>query len=256
MPSTDDLAAAVSSLSRQLIRTQQRVCELQMESLLRSLNKAPALPIQFTSQYGEDAYLWELFAGQPTGFFIEAGAFDGFHYSVTYPFEAYGWTGLCVEPIPETAAACAARRKHSRVVHAALDESVGEGEIELKIVQDPYGGMLSHTSENAPAVRELRRPLPSRRVSVPRATLDALLADHAGPIDLVSLDVEGAEERVLRGFDVARFKPRVMIVECDPQAIGSMLGGDYVHVAAIESAQVFVRSNERQMLEWCRWKNL
>jgi hypothetical protein len=45
-------------------------------------------------------------------------------------------------------------------------------------------------------------------------TLDDVLADAGSPeIDFMSLDVEGFELQVLRGFDLARHRPAMLLVE-------------------------------------------
>src|SRR2546421_464606 len=45
-------------------------------------------------------------------------------------------------------------------------------------------------------------------------TLDAILAEAGNPkLDFVSIDVEGTQFDVLRGFDLERHKPRLLIVE-------------------------------------------
>ena len=59
--------------------------------------------LEFRSQFGEDALLWDFFAGQLDGFFIEVGAFDGYNYSVSYAFECIGWDGLLIEAHPDLA---------------------------------------------------------------------------------------------------------------------------------------------------------
>jgi FkbM family methyltransferase len=50
---------------------------------------------------------------------------------------------------------------------------------------------------------------------VPLATLNTILseANAPTPIDLISIDVEGAEMGVLRGLDLATYRPRVLIIE-------------------------------------------
>jgi hypothetical protein len=45
-------------------------------------------------------------------------------------------------------------------------------------------------------------------------TLDDVLAEAGNPrLDLVSIDVEGAELAVLRGFNLARHQPAVLLIE-------------------------------------------
>src|SRR5690349_12929921 len=111
---------AVSALRKELRRTRQRLFALEAESRLRWAGRSVRYPVEFTSQYGEDLMLWELFDGASDGFFIEAGAFDGYHYSVTYAFEAVGWNGLLVEAAPEPVERCARRRRYSKVHHNVL----------------------------------------------------------------------------------------------------------------------------------------
>jgi hypothetical protein len=46
-------------------------------------------------------------------------------------------------------------------------------------------------------------------------TLDQVLADAKAPVplDFVSIDVEGHEVDVLRGFDLQRWRPRLIVIE-------------------------------------------
>ena len=48
------------------------------------------------------AELYKLFGQSKGGYFIEAGAYDGYEISNTLYFEKFlGWTGILVEPNPE-----------------------------------------------------------------------------------------------------------------------------------------------------------
>ena len=60
------------------------------------------------------------------------------------------------------------------------------------------------------------RPTEIRQVVV--RTLDAILAEAGVErIDFLSVDVEGAELAVLRGFSIARYRPRLILIEDDVQ---------------------------------------
>ena len=56
---------------------------------------------------------------------------------------------------------------------------------------------------------------PEAVIEVPVRTLDSVLdgGRSAEPIDFLSIDVEGHEIEVLRGFDFARWQPRLILVE-------------------------------------------
>jgi hypothetical protein len=65
---------------------------------------------------------------------------------------------------------------------------------------------------------------------VPARTLSAVLDEQgiSRPIDLLSLDVEGAEAAALRGLDFARHAPRFICVEVrDRPVIEALLNPRY-----------------------------
>ncbi len=144
----------------------------------------------------------DFFAGR-TGVFVEVGAFDPVFQSQTAQLELDGWNGVLIEPVPAQAANLRQNRR-SQVFELAC---VG------------------------PKVKEKLRPLVMRRgmstlrldrarrggdpvINVPVATLDDVLA-QAGfeHVDFVSVDVEGAELDVLRGFTLSRYKPALVLVD-------------------------------------------
>ena len=59
------------------------------------------------------------------------------------------------------------------------------------------------------------RPRDDRSVSVPILTLNQILNDHlrGRTLHFVSIDVEGMECEVLRGLDLKKYRPWIMIVE-------------------------------------------
>jgi len=54
-----------------------------------------------------------------------------------------------------------------------------------------------------------------KAIDVPVRTLDDILEEAAAPapIDFVSIDVEGHEVEVLSGFDLQRWRPRLILIE-------------------------------------------
>ena len=243
----------IASLERQLRRARQRIYALEAESRLRWAGKQPRFPVEFTSQHGEDLLLWDLFGGKTEGFFIEAGAFDGYHFSVTYPFEAVGWSGLLVEAIPEPYQRCAQLRTASRVVHAALSNGSASGETEFTVTADPFGGMLSHLPGRG--YPHLVPDVPTRTVRVPLTNLDALLSDHQGGIDLVVLDVEGAEPDALDGFDLTRYRPAILLIESgDDSAVRQRVERHpYRFVGKLQTNMLFIERSRHEIFERGKW---
>jgi len=175
---------------------------------------------EFFSQFGEDALLWNFFGKKPEGFFVEIGAFDGVFLSPTYWFERHGWKGICLEPHPDYFPLCVKNRPGSVCVRAAC---VGDERVrEIPFYAEP-SGLFSVLGEHNKDVMRQRfvdawgKELKSvRKVDVPAKTINTVLRDHLPEnvqIDFISIDVEGVETEVLRGFDAGRYRPRVLVIE-------------------------------------------
>jgi FkbM family methyltransferase len=166
------------------------------------------------AQYGEDLLLLELFGPGYEGVYLEVGAHDGLRNSNTYMFEQAGWTGVLVEPDPDTARTCAGNRPGATVVQAA---AVSPG------VPSPVTFQRSELSDHSSLTldRRHRKKLESltgdiavEQIQVPAKTVTEILGENRiDRIDFVTIDVEGHEQAVLEGFDMDRWRPAVIIVE-------------------------------------------
>lgn len=181
-----------------------------------------AKPGAYQSQHGEDAWLERYFGRKPRGFYVEVGAYDGKVISNTYYFEQLGWTGVLVEPQPDKAAACRVNRPQSRVFQCAAVSSPETTSIELLDV--PGGEVYSTVVASDFNLHRLRDfGLESRTIRVPTRTLDSILEEvRPEAIDFVSIDVEGAELEVLGGFDIARWRPQLVLVESPPERLAKL----------------------------------
>jgi FkbM family methyltransferase len=173
----------------------------------------------------------------PSGFFVEAGAFDGYVQSNTYWLERFaGWHGLLVEPIPDLYREAVRNRPGSRVVNCALVPPDASGQL----VRMRYAGTMSIVAgarggeDQDAAYLQSAFAIPEEpyEVAVPGRTLTELL-DEVGAleVDLLSLDLEGYEAQALRGLDLERHTPRFILVEVQDQdaedAVSSVLGDRY-----------------------------
>lgn len=171
-------------------------------------------PKHFYSQNGEDIVLWSLFKDQEMpGFFIEVGALDGLRFSNTYAFEELGWSGLCIEAHPDYIVLLERNRPNSIVVHAAVGD-------EDRDAVDFYANARGSLSTLNPLLEGEFRKYGDyfsgwEVKKVPLRTLNSILEEYhiVSPIDVVSIDIEGTELLALRGFDLQRYKPRVLVVE-------------------------------------------
>lgn len=190
------------------------------------------------SQNGEDALLWDLLGDRERGFFVEAGAYDGYTFSVSYLFEGAGWDGVLVEALADRAAECEQRRTSSKVVNAALS-SPGSAPTATfaRDAEIEWNSALAAADQAGETVEV--------------TTLDAVLEGHRGPIDFVVLDLEGHEFPALEGFDLDRWQPHVLLVENNADdGVRSLLERrGYVYVAPFAQNDLYVRRAELGLIK-------
>jgi FkbM family methyltransferase len=169
------------------------------------------------AQHGEDRTLAGLLSRRRRGFYIDVGAWDPVQDSVTKHFYDRGWRGINVEPHPEVFARLSAARPRDINLQVALGEAPGArdfvmiGRTGLSTFEAPFAeSAVKWVREN----REQPAEVTTERVAV------ATLADVCRrwvppgmPIDFLKVDVEGSEERVLRGGDWATYRPHILVVE-------------------------------------------
>jgi FkbM family methyltransferase len=169
------------------------------------------------AQNVEDDILQRFFSGQPGGFFVEVGALDGEHFSNTYLLEQQGWNGICVEPNPDVTARLIEKRARSRcfAVACVADPAQHEATLYLFGMVELSSTTLSHEAVIRTTHKQNAKPWDGYRpVTVPARTLNSILEEcEPVSIDLISIDTEWTNAETLRGFDLARWRPRVVVVE-------------------------------------------
>lgn len=147
------------------------------------------------------------------GYFVEVGANEPrSEVSQTWHLEQLGWRGLLIEPVDYLYRQLVPARPGSKVVQAACSSPEKTGEAELLIPKSDSGlaGALASLEEGLDhaAYDDYER----QKVNV--VTLNKLLeTESQDHIDFLSIDVEGTELDVLKGFDIARYRPRLLLIE-------------------------------------------
>ena len=160
---------------------------------------------ELTGADREKELVAEFFAGA-RGFFAEVGANDPRYGSQSWHLEQAGWRGVLVEPLPELADRLRAERT-AQVFSVACSSPANAGQRLTLHAAGPLSS-LDRSRMSAGA-------LPETTIDVPVRTLDDILAEAGAPVplDFLSIDVEGHELEVLSGFDLARWRPRLILIE-------------------------------------------
>jgi FkbM family methyltransferase len=167
-------------------------------------------PFLSYAQHGEDVVIWRALGHVPEPRYVDVGAADPSVDSVTRGLYENGWRGVHVEALREYAAALREARPEDVVVEAAAGAEPGE----LTFYRIVGTGLSTTVAEEA--ARAEARGFGVETATVPLRTLDDILEENVGegrPIHVLKVDVEGAEELVLRGANLRRWRPWVVVVE-------------------------------------------
>ena len=170
---------------------------------------------RLAATYGPDKYsmgpeewiIRELLNDQRAGVFLDVGSSDARELSNTYYLESVlGWSGVAVDAQSDYAADYARYRPRTRFRSFLVSDRSDEV-LPFYVTQEK-----GHSTANRDWASEK-----VATISVSSITLDDLLArEKISHIDLMSMDIEGYEPQALAGFDIERFRPRVVVVEAHP----------------------------------------
>lgn len=160
------------------------------------------------AQNFEDIRLWRALKFFENGFYIDVGANDPSIGSVTRAFYERGWTGINLEPAHEFhSSLCEHRPKDTNLQCAASD-----AEEELTFYNIPGTGLSTMDADMARNHQTAGYEVQTRTVK--SRTLNSICEEHVqGPIHFLKIDVEGHEESVLRGLDLERWRPWIIVIE-------------------------------------------
>lgn len=179
----------------------------------------PTRQIQFYGQKQEDRVAYRFFQFFPetdlTKTFLDVGAYDGVHLSNTLVFEQLGWKGICVEA---DAQAFAQLQRNRRCI--CLNVACAEKEGTVDFFTEPNRPMGTTDAAAAEKLKAGWHFQADERRQVRAMTVDQILDEHGmREVDFASIDVDGAEVQVLRGFDLGRARPRLICIETNMKQV-------------------------------------
>lgn len=165
------------------------------------------------SQHAEEAIIRDFFKDRRNGFFLDVGCASPIENSNTYYLEKeLGWSGIGVDALAEYGAAWRKKRPKSRFFNFFVSD---HDEAVSPFYRSDLRGVSSYKKETV-----LRGPGAGGKIQelkVPTTTLTRLLdAEKVARVDLLSMDIEGAEPLALAGFDIRRFGVQLACVEVKP----------------------------------------
>lgn len=195
---------------------------------------------KYFSQYGQDEWvIKDIFKFKRGGFFLDLAAGDGINISNTYVLEKeYGWVGICIEANDELFLKL--KKNRSCVCENVCIDSE-EHTVKFTRQKELFGGIIdSNTDNKAEADYVLKKT----------TTLEQILRKYNAPrvIDYFSLDVEGAETRIMEGFPFKEYVFSAMTIERPSKLLKSILKKEgYIIVGVNPCDKLYVH---KSTLSW------
>ncbi len=168
------------------------------------------------AQNREDLILAGFFDDNEKGFYVDVGANEPTHESVTKYFYDKGWSGINIEPIP----VLFEKLKDFRKRDINLQLGIGVKESTATLHYYPHGDGLSTLSDEM--ANEYKKHTSdftkdAEEISIKVVPLKTVLTEHVGnkTIAFMKIDVEGMEHDVLLSNDWKKFRPEVICIEAN-----------------------------------------
>jgi FkbM family methyltransferase len=186
-------------------------------------------PMRSYAQNYEDVMLRRAFPDLKEGFYIDVGANDPQHDSATRYFYELGWRGINIEPAAQYLKLLEAARPEDVNLGVACGARIGVGT--LHVIPDT--GLSTIVAEYADLAKAAGHAI-SETVEVRVVRLDSIIQQHARgrDVDFLKINVQGSEPEVLRGINLKRYRPKVIIVEQSkgPEYHSDLLDAGYFYI--------------------------
>jgi FkbM family methyltransferase len=162
------------------------------------------------AQNFEDVMLWRALKNYPPGSYVDVGAHDPVHFSVTKAFYERGWRGINIDAVTELVERLKKDRPED-INHALF---VGAGESTIDFFQIGDTGISTYSEDYAERHQSFGHKI--SKIQVEMRTLTSILQESEIDNDnfhFLKIDVEGAETDVLLGLDLEKFRPWIIVIE-------------------------------------------
>lgn len=214
---------------------------------------------KYYGQKGQDKWVIEEVLNEKTnGFFLDTAATDGIRSNNTFILEQeYNWTGIAIEPNPHYF-------KHLIKNRTCITENVvisnNYEKVKLRVDNGMLGGIVADDTDNSMSTR--RDQLESKKceiIEMEAVLLQDILDKHNAPreIDYWSLDIEGAEERVISSFNFSEYEFGCITIERPTPLCNKILqDAGYVFVKNFKCDSFYVLPKYSKYLKLEKFKQI
>jgi len=162
-------------------------------------------PRRPNSHWGVDLILNDIFKNKKKGFYIDVGCHHPLLNNHTYLFYKKGWSGINIDLDFNSIDLFNFFRPKDLNIQSGISDQIGEMNLYFFHNRAAKNTISKEFGENAKQIKKIKTD-----------TLDNILFQnklYEKKIDFLSIDVEGNELNVLKGFNLKRYRPKVILLE-------------------------------------------
>lgn len=198
----------------------KKIFLLLRQLFFKSINK------DFYSQFGEDKILSELIPkNKKNGFYVDVGCFHPKKHSNTYLLYKKGWSGINIDMEEDKIDLFKISRPRDYNYLGAISDKVEN----VNIYRSQTFGVGSTINPNI-----LKHENVIDKINITTTTLNNVLSSSPfenSKIDLLNIDTEGNDFKVLKSLDITKYKPKIIIIETHLKEIEEIIKSEmYVYL--------------------------
>ena len=167
------------------------------------------------SENNEELIIRDFFNDRQGGVFADIGCADYKDSSTTFYLEKHlGWSGIAVDALVDWAKGYLENRPKTKFNNFIVTNHSGKTESFYRSGDNMFLSSKYKSFINWAAKEKGNIQANYSIVYVPTITLTELLGKSGiSKIDFLSIDIEGGEPAALAGFDIKRFRPKLVCIE-------------------------------------------
>ena len=193
------------------------------------------------SRWGVDLILNDVFKNKKNGFYIDIGCHHPMINNHTYLFYKKNWTGINIDLDFNSIDMFNFFRPKDINIQCALSNIEDETEFFFYHNRAVKNTISKEFGHDAVTVKKIKTN-----------TLNNIINDenlNNQIIDFVSIDVEGNELNVLKGFDLKKFKPKIILLEYIQHNVKEFYQKDINSIINSEIYQYMIKYNYK-LINW------
>jgi len=205
--------------------------------------------IKFFSQNGQDRFLNNhIFKKNSNGIFIDIGANDGITFSNTYFFEKKGWSGICIEPIPEVFEKLKKNRKCNCICGVMSEKNIEFSEfLHVTGASEMLSGILDkYDNDHLERIEKDIKNNNEKKEIIKVQNFNFNKIIKFTHIDYLTIDTEGSEFDILKTINFSNFEIKVISIENDYKNnnINDFLkNNNFKYLTTIGSDEIYLNKN-------------